>query len=49
MDNFEKFNLEKLSASEMKEVQGGGVLDDLNEVIKSLAPIIDPLIKAIGG
>ncbi|MET3027082.1 hypothetical protein ABXT06_10410 [Flavobacterium sp. UW10123] len=49
MDNFEKFNSEKLSASEMKEVQGEGILDDLLKVVDTVTPLVAPLIDAVTG
>lgn len=46
MDNLEKFNSTKLNASEMKEIQGGGWLDDLVNVVKD---VVAPIVKAVGG
>jgi len=44
MDNLKKFEFEKLDSSEMKEVQGGNLVDDLLKVVEGLLPIVGPLI-----
>jgi len=47
MDNLKKFEFEALDSSEMKEVQGGNLFDDLVKVIKSLEPIINPIVGIV--
>ncbi|WP_165763204.1 hypothetical protein [Flavobacterium sp. AJR] len=47
MDNLKKFEFEKLDSSEMKQVQGGGLLDEVGKLIVVLEPIIAPLLNAV--
>ncbi|WP_276378681.1 hypothetical protein [Flavobacterium sp. H4147] len=49
MNDLEKFNLEKLSPSEMKEVHGGGLLDTILDTVKSVEDVVTPIISALAG
>lgn len=49
MNDLEKFNLEKLSPSEMKEVHGGGLLDTILDAVKSVEDVVTPIISALAG
>lgn len=40
MSDLEKFNSEKLSTPEMKQVQGGNWADDLLKVVKKIEDIL---------
>ena len=42
MDNLKKFEFEKLDSSEMKEVQGGNLIDDLLKIGTELVPVLRP-------
>ena len=51
MDDLKKFNFTELDSSEMKQVQGGGLLDNIFDgvvkVIASAGPIITPIIQVL--
>lgn len=44
MDNLKKFEFEALDSSEMKEVQGGNLFDDVLKTVEHILPILVPLI-----
>jgi hypothetical protein len=47
MDNLEKFNSEKLNRAEMKQVQGGGLIDSaigvLNDIVVGASKVVNDL------
>lgn len=47
MDNLKKFEFEKLDSSEMKEVQGGNLFDDIINGVEKILPLITPLITGL--
>ncbi|MET3020535.1 hypothetical protein [Flavobacterium hydatis] len=49
MKNLKNLNFTELSRSEMKQVQGGGWLDDVLKVVQVLEPLIIPIVKVVGG
>lgn len=49
MKNLKKMNFTKLNRSEMKEVQGGGVIDSVKEAVNSIGPVLGGLLKGLFG
>lgn len=49
MKNLKKMNFTKLNPSEMKQVNGGGVVDGVKETLKSIGPILGTLLTGLFG
>jgi hypothetical protein len=45
MDNLKKMNFTELNSSEMRQVQGGGLLEDLTARARELGMDIDDLLR----